>query len=475
MQGGINEFANVPQPGEVLLGKYRIERVLGVGGMGVVVEARHLQLEDRVAIKFLHASMVHNEEVVTRFVREGRAATKIRSEHVVRVFDVGTLEGGAPYMVMEFLEGSDLAQIVERRGPLPLAQSVDWLLQACEAIAEAHAAGIVHRDLKPANLFLIARSDESDCIKVLDFGISKVNGVGEDHLGMTKTQAVMGSPRYMSPEQLRSSRGVDARSDIWALGTVLHEMLTGTPPFNADTMPELCARILTEAPPPLLPQRTDLPRELEVALLGAFQKDPAMRYQNVWQLAAALAPFGTPAAQLSANRVARVLKLVPGGFGTSDPYVRSSGIPISMPPPALGVRGTAGPWAGSQPEMRPPARKNWIAAVAAAVVVLCIVVGVGAIALSRRSSPSASTGNVPQPPVLSSAPIVLPPADEPSAAASSADTAAPPVESPSAAPGASAVAPGTTVPPGRARPFLPPAPKPVPPKPKTTTNPFDDR
>ncbi len=475
MQTVDDQLVNLARPGEVLMGKYRVERVLGIGGMGVVVEARHLQLEDRVAIKFLLASMASNPEVVARFVREGRAATKIRSEHVVRVFDVGTLENGAPYMVMEFLEGSDLSHVVEQRGPMPLAQAVDWLLQACEALAEAHAAGIVHRDLKPANLFVIMRSDQSACIKVLDFGISKVNGVGPD-LGITKTQAVMGSPRYMSPEQLRSSRSVDARSDIWALGTVLHELLAGAPPFDAETMPELCARILTEAPSPLRTVRPDLSPELEVALMGALQKDPAARYQNVWQFAAALAPFGTPAAQLSADRVARVLKVAPGALGQSDPNARRSNLP-SFPPMQQALRGTAGPWAGSQPEVRPPSSgKGWIAATLAMALLLVVLGGVAAVAYSRRattaSSTSSSSALVAPPPAASIVPLVLP---EPSApattsAASPADSAAPPpVASVTSTPRPTAAfqggghAPVSTVV------------KPAATKPKGTSNPFEDR
>ncbi|HEX3344971.1 MAG TPA: serine/threonine-protein kinase, partial [Polyangiaceae bacterium] len=200
-----NAPSGQPQPGDVILGKYRVERVIGLGGMGAVVSARHLQLEERVAIKFLLPAMLANEEVVQRFLREAKAAIRIRSEHCVRVLDVGTLETGAPYMVMEYLEGKDLAAVVEAHAPLAIPDVVDWVLQASEALAEAHALGIVHRDLKPANLFLTRRADGTPSVKVLDFGISKQAASGAD-AGVTKTQAVLGSPRYMSPEQMRSTK-----------------------------------------------------------------------------------------------------------------------------------------------------------------------------------------------------------------------------------------------------------------------------
>src|SRR5262245_30981682 len=198
------DIESIVKPGDVLAGKYLVERVLGVGGMGVVVAATHTQLDQRVAIKFLLPSMLSNREVVERFQREARAAAKIKSEHVVRVSDVGTLDSGIPYIVMEFLEGGDLGELLSRRGILPIPLAIDYLLEACEALAEAHAAGIVHRDLKPANLFLARRTDETDIVKVLDFGISKQH-TGDALMAspsLTKTTDVFGSPTYMSPEQL---------------------------------------------------------------------------------------------------------------------------------------------------------------------------------------------------------------------------------------------------------------------------------
>ncbi|HEX7601864.1 MAG TPA: serine/threonine-protein kinase, partial [Polyangiaceae bacterium] len=227
--------------GDVLAGKYRVERVLGRGGMGVVVAATHLHLDQRVAIKFLLPDALSHADVVSRFAREAKAASKVTSEHVAKVIDVGTLDSGAPYMVMEYLEGHDLAAELEAKGRLPVEEAVSHVLQALEALAEAHKAGIVHRDLKPANLFLANRPDKTSIIKVLDFGISKLPQAGG---AVTHTAAIMGSPLYMSPEQLMSSKSVDARSDVWSIGIVLYESLSGSPPYRADTMPEIVALIL---------------------------------------------------------------------------------------------------------------------------------------------------------------------------------------------------------------------------------------
>jgi len=291
--------------GDVLARKYRVERVLGVGGMGVVVAATHLQLSQRVALKFLLPAALANPGVVARFAREARAAAQIRSEHVARVLDVAELESGLPYMVMEYLEGRDLAQELEARGPLPVEEAVGHVLQACEAIAEAHAVGIVHRDLKPANLFLTRRADGSPTIKVLDFGISK-SPIGPEG-DLTRTQGVMGSPYYMSPEQMTSSRDVDARTDIWALGVILYELLTGRCPFQAETMPQLVAAILGSPPAPLAVLRHDLPVGLSPVVLRCLEKARDARATNVAELCAELEPFAAPECRVSVVRVSRVL------------------------------------------------------------------------------------------------------------------------------------------------------------------------
>jgi eukaryotic-like serine/threonine-protein kinase len=293
-------------PGELLAGKYRVERKLGEGGHGVVVAAEHIALGERVAIKLLRPEVAQDSETVTRFLREARASVRIKGEHVTRVLDVGSLESGTPYMVMEYLEGADLSNVVEAKGWLPVSLAVDYILQACEALAEAHALGIVHRDVKPSNLFLTTRADGAPCIKVLDFGISKAMPSADGAADLTQTQSVLGSPQYMAPEQMRSSKRVDARTDIWAIGTTLHELLTGRPPFEAQSMPELFAMILQDEPPRLSERRPEIPEALETIVARCLEKDPAKRFPDVHQLARALAPLGTSASPSTVERIHRV-------------------------------------------------------------------------------------------------------------------------------------------------------------------------
>jgi eukaryotic-like serine/threonine-protein kinase len=289
-------------PGQILAGKFRIERVLGRGGMGVVVLATHIQLDEQVAIKFLLPEALKNPEAVRRFEREARAAVKIKSEHVARVTDVGTLDTGSPYMVMEYLNGCDLAEYLHERGPLPVDEAIDYLMQAIEAIAEAHALNIIHRDLKPANLFRIQRADGSPSIKVLDFGISKLSGADAS---MTQTSSMMGSPYYMSPEQMTSSKTVDARTDVWALGVILYELVSGQVPFDGESVPEIVAKVLQNSPPRI--ERAGFPPALGEVLLTALTKDREQRYSDVAALAIALAPFGPTHSRTSVQRVSRVL------------------------------------------------------------------------------------------------------------------------------------------------------------------------
>src|SRR5215471_6314796 len=229
--------------GDILDGKYRVERVLGSGGMGVVIAAHHMGLDQKVAIKLLLPEVLDDPEAGARFEREARAAAKIKNEHIARVMDVGTLENGSPYMVMEHLEGEDLAERLRREGRLAIEHAVQLVLQTCEVLAEAHGLGIVHRDLKPANLFCLVGPDGDVSIKVLDFGISKVTGPNTSHTTITKTSTLMGSPTYMSPEQIHSARRVDARTDIWSISVILYELLTGRLPFEGDSVPEICLRV----------------------------------------------------------------------------------------------------------------------------------------------------------------------------------------------------------------------------------------
>jgi serine/threonine protein kinase len=271
--------------GDILFGKYRVERVLGKGGMGVVVAARHLELGELAAIKFLLPDAPQNPDAVERFIREARASARLKGVHVVKVHDVGRMDDGTPYMIMEHLVGTDLqGTLRERGGSLPVDEVLTYMLQVCEAVAEAHSLGIVHRDLKPANMFLIHLPNGSPCVKVLDFGISK-QIVADDDVAknLTKAGAMLGSPLYMSPEQIRS-KAVDARSDIWALGVVLFETLTGSKPFNAETLPEVILKVAQDAPPNPGQLRAGIPPELASIVLKCLEKKQENRFQTVAEL-----------------------------------------------------------------------------------------------------------------------------------------------------------------------------------------------
>jgi serine/threonine protein kinase len=316
-EGGLGVVAGV-NCGDVIAGKYRVEAVLGVGGMGVVVAARHVQLDDRVAIKVLRPQMAAIEEAVVRFSQEARAAAKMKSDHAARVFDVGTLENGAPYLVMELLEGRDLGAWLATDGPLPIERAVDFVLQACAAMADAHSLGIIHRDIKPSNLFCCRRRDGQSWIKVLDFGISKAtDAISRYEQGVTRSNTVLGTPAHMSPEQMRGTVDVDARADVWALGVTLYELLSGTLPFSGEAFVDVANRVMT-APPPLGALRPDVPADLEAAILTCLEKDRMDRFANVADLAAALVPFGSGRAQAWADQCLAVLRTA-RSLSNSDP------------------------------------------------------------------------------------------------------------------------------------------------------------
>ena len=293
------------QPGEILAGKFKVERVLGAGGMGIVVAARHTQLDQRVALKFLLPVACEVPGAVARFLREGKAAARITSEHVARVMDTGVLAGGAPYLVMEYLEGMDLGALVVQRGRIHVDDAIEYVLQACEAIVEAHELGVVHRDLKPANLFLAHRADGSPLVKVLDFGISKVAGSGS-RSQLTSASVLMGSPRYMSPEQMMSAKDVDARTDVWALGVILYELVTGKAVWHADTMQGLCALIASAPAPRLRESVPGAPQVLDDVIARCLTKAVDDRIASVADLAEALSPIAPASARTSIERILRV-------------------------------------------------------------------------------------------------------------------------------------------------------------------------
>jgi eukaryotic-like serine/threonine-protein kinase len=301
-----DSIASLVHVGEVIAGKYVVERLLGMGGMGVVVAARDRFLDRPVAIKFLLPKLSGTESSVQRFAREARAATRVTSEHVVRLLEIDKLPSGIPFFVMEYLQGSDLRALLRERGPLAPALAVDYILQALQAVAEGHLKGIVHRDIKPGNLFLSSRADGTPLLKVLDFGIAKtLEGETAESSALTSSDDVrLGSPAYMPPEQLQNPRDVDTRSDIWSVGATLYELVSGRPPFEGSGYLELATRILTSPPPPIgQSSGQPLPRGLEAVIRKCLEKERSLRYANAAELATALAPFGSDDARVSLTRV----------------------------------------------------------------------------------------------------------------------------------------------------------------------------
>lgn len=369
--------------GQLLAGKYRVDRVLGIGGMGVVVAATHVALGQRVALKFMLPSALESADSAGRFLREARAAVRLRSEHVARVLDIGTLDSGSPYIVMEYLEGEDLSALIQRSGVLPMEQAIEVVLQACDALAEAHALGMVHRDLKPANLFVTNRPYGSSLVKVLDFGISKSTDVHDVGLAVTRTATVMGSPLYMSPEQMKSARDVDSRSDIWALGVILFEATTGMTPFPTDSLGTLMAAVLGIDPI----VRVDAVRpNLGVAfgdvVARCLERDRTLRFQNVAELARALMPLAPESIRPLALRVCRVQ-----GISSPDSFVSP---PSSRTVPMFGR--TPLPSVSTGRVSSPDASRRRAGPLVVALASLVLAGGAGTLLLSRRS-PASRTGD----------------------------------------------------------------------------------
>ena len=344
--------AGTPALGQVIAQKYRVESLVGRGGMGVVVAARHVQLGQVVAIKLLTLppDEERRDEATARFLHEAQAAARLHSDHVVRIYDVGQLDDGLPFMVMELLSGSDLGSLLDERGPLPEAEAVDYVLQACAGVSEAHQLGIVHRDLKPSNLFVTQRSDGLPLLKVLDFGISKQlsDASGEPAAMLTNTRTLIGSPNYMSPEQIRDARRVDARADIWALGIILQELITDAPVFQGESFPGVCAAIVADPPMPVRTMRPDVSERLEAIIGRCLEKDVQKRYQSVAELAAALSPLGSRATASGSGPQALVYsshpRLIPAKVttGGSEPVSNLDGPTVAMPsgPHGTSVDGT---------------------------------------------------------------------------------------------------------------------------------------
>jgi serine/threonine-protein kinase len=420
---------SLPVQGQRVAGKYEVERVLGHGGMGVVVAARHVQLGQRVAIKFLRGYAATDPNAGERFLREARASVALTSEHATKVLDVGTDESGEPYMVMEYLAGSDLTELLHQRGSLGIQETIDIVLQASEAIAEAHSRGIVHRDLKPPNLFLTTGNDGRRLVKVLDFGISKSLG-SQTSQNLTASGSLMGSPAYMSPEQVRAPKTVDARTDVWALGIILYELLTGKGPFIADTLGETLARIVTENPPSILDLRPEVPAGLAQVIARCLEREPSRRVQSVADLASMLAPFAPRDSELSIERILRI-NAITTGASQRDARVETQASPPGPPTPASLPKGatlldssarsgrvaTATGWQTSGSlqasfRRRSVGRTAWIGIVAGV-----LVLAGGAAALALRGGPSADApkvatkSDVPSPSVALALPAPIPKAE----------------------------------------------------------------
>jgi serine/threonine-protein kinase len=375
--------------GDVIAGRFKVERVLGKGGMGVVVAAVHLELERLVALKFLLPEAASHPEFVLRFSREAKAAAKIRSEHSVKVIDVGALPSGLPYMVMEYLDGEDLKQVVTRLGTLGVETATGYVLQACEALAEAHHLGIVHRDLKPANLFLSRASTGEPLIKVLDFGISKT---AQSDVQLTQDATLMGSPNYISPEQLTSAKSVDPRSDIWSLGVILYELLSGVKPFQSGSMSEFVMTILQRPHKPVRDYRPEVPEELAAVIDRCLEKEPQRRFASVAELAQALAPFGPPGSEASVRNVMRSF----GASPSAGPPARPSSSRPSAPPrpgPPPGPDGAATP-GGAQARAggpMPSADVSTTTGIVVSVLAFGLMLALGILMMRGRGSPSSTS------------------------------------------------------------------------------------
>lgn len=362
--------------GDVLAGRYQLERELGSGGMGLVYAAIHMDLGRRVAIKLLHSENRDSAATAARFLLEARATARLNGPHVAKVLDIGRLDEQSPYLVMEYLEGTNLQQLLVDQGPQPVSRGVDFLLDACEALAEAHRAGIVHRDLKPANLFLTRDVYGDPTIKVLDFGISKfLEPTRDEALGLTDSRALMGSPVYMSPEQMRSARDVDHRTDIWSLGAVLFELLTGRPVWTGQSLSELCAQVARDPAPNVREFCQGASQELSDIITRCLQKDVVLRYQQVVDLALALERFASPQGKATLPRI-----LLLAGHQRAHELPTDSGhnqLPsIGLSPSESTFKGTAATHAAA-------ARRHWpIAAFAA------LLLGAGTLYLWLRPDDS---------------------------------------------------------------------------------------
>ena len=452
-------------PGELIAGKYRVERQLGDGGMGVVVAAVHVKLAERRAIKIMRPEIAVSAESTRRFLREAQAAARLKSEHVARVYDVDELDGGVPYMVMEYLDGADLAALLATTGALPVSEATLYIRQACEALAEAHAAGLVHRDIKPSNLFLTRRADGSPMIKVLDFGIAKavMSDEAAKRSALTARGLLLGTAHYMSPEQMEGAADIDARTDIWSLGVTLYELISGKLPFDADTFMKLYGLITEVDPRPLAEVLPDRPPELEALIHRCLAKHRDERPASAMELAEALRPFSpgavtdaSPArdlvaAQARSRAPTEVAPAIDAKAATSldmevDTHARRAA-PLAPTTPPSGEVDRAPLAQRPLAPRRVPIAAAVVFAVSAAAALVVVRAGLSPSPSSSAEPPPAAASPLPArgdvAPPVDAGPSATAPLVEPAAPAPLAGSAAPSSASakPAPRPRASAIAP----------------------------------
>lgn len=410
-------FPATPSLG-ALTGRYELTRPLGRGGMCEVFAARHVHVGELVAIKVLRRELAGDTSTNQRFFREGQLAARLRSEHVVRVLDMGVTDPhDVPYIVLEYLEGTDLAAWIEKRGRLPVGEAAEYMMQVCEAIAEAHAIGIIHRDIKPSNLFVARAADGSPLVKVLDFGISRAALTAD--LRLTATSAILGTPMYMAPEVLESAKNAEVTSDIWSLGATLFELLTGRPPYTGDTPVEIYAHIKAQPAPSLQSVDASLPAPMSHVLDRCLQREPGSRFASIAEFADALAHAAWPpeVARARADRIRRVVQ------EAADRTERAKdGADTLLDPRRL----------ATQPLVRAGSGKRGIWGILAAMLVgaalALILVSVSMRLVPRAATPSpglVTAASSPQPSTLSSRPVA-----DPTPASSVAEASPPPAVSP---------------------------------------------
>jgi serine/threonine-protein kinase len=373
------------EPDELLGNKYVFQRVIAEGGMAVIVAAAHQSLGETVALKMLKPSMLRDKELVVRFAREAKATARVRSEYSVKILDVGIDARHGPFMVMEYLHGRDLRRLVEDEGVQNERRVAEIAIQACEALAAAHALGIVHRDVKPENIF-ITKQAQIDSIRLLDFGISKAaltGSVMNTDVSLVTTQMLLGSPIYMSPEQMRSSTHVDGRSDIWSLGVTMFEAISGRPPFQSETVTELCAMVLETQPPVLKNVAPQVSQAFSDVVMRCLRKDPGQRFQNVGELAVAMLPFAPSRTRMSVERIAAYFDTIGVRIEIPD-FADQSGkmsIPVAVAAPVvLGHRDKTLPAIAARDSA--DRRSVWLTAIAC--VLLFVAAFVGATAVTPR-------------------------------------------------------------------------------------------